>query len=313
MMFILILLLILLILLILFLLNKKEYFTNETKKCLICYYGGGFRDGNMESTTQDTPNGYKNQEYASKTHMKLHKMLKEKKINYDIIINTYNSKYIDKLNEWYNPNELIKNEINQSIKSTDGRDNLITEICKKINQKKEYDFILFIRIDLFLKPDFYKVLNFESNKIEFLAHHYDPKNCHSYSKNGDPIIVDLFLYIPKKYKYILDDNFYLMHDSWEYYKKTYQLTNDDMRFMTTIMFDANTYKDLNPYYVISGRPENKKIHNKLKDNSNEYGIHSYTQFDTCEKYHIDDVLPEELTQNPCEYHYNKNKEFYKLN
>jgi hypothetical protein len=292
-------------------LNKKEYFTNENKNCLICYYGGGFRDGNMESTTQDTDDGYKNQEYASKTHIKLHNILKEKHINYDIIINTYDSKYIDKLTEWYKPDELIINKINKTIKSTDGRDNLITEICKKIN--KEYDFILFIRIDLFLKPDFYKVLNFDSNKIKFLAHHYDPKNCHSYSKNGDPVIVDLFLYIPKKYNYILDNNFYLMHDSWEYYKKTYHLTDNDMGFMTTLMFDANTYKDLNPYYVISGRPENKKIHNELKDNSNNYGLYEYTQFDTCQKYHIDDVLPEELTQNPCQYYYNKNKDFYILN
>ncbi len=291
--------------------NKKENFGNDNlKKCLICYYGEGFRNGNMYLTTQDTTDGYKNQFYASMTHLKLHSLLKEKNINYDIIINTYESKYTDKIQKWYNPNKLIVNKLDENLIGYQGRDKLINTLVKEINN--DYDFVLFIRIDLFLKPDFYKVLDVNSNKINFLAHNYDPKICYNYSKNGDPFVVDLFIYIPKKYNYILDNNFILMHDSWEYLKNTYNLKNNDMEFMTSLMFDANTYKDLNPYYVIAGRPENKNIHNNLKDNVNNYGIYEYTEFDTCEKYDIDDVLPEELTKNPCELYYNKNKKFYKV-
>ena len=38
---------------------------------------------------------------------------------------------------------------------------MITSAIESINKinKNEYEFILFVRIDLFLKPDFFKVLN----------------------------------------------------------------------------------------------------------------------------------------------------------
>lgn len=322
-----ILLFMLLVLLLIFLsFFKRENFTDnkvkKVKKCIICYYGAAFREGNMDSTTQDTKYGYKNQEYATKTHLKLHRMLKEQNIDYEVIINTYKSKHINKIKEWYNPVSLNINTMNTSIASTNGRDNLIRELVQTINFKDKgriptkdvgkYDFVLFIRLDLFLKPDFYNVLNTNSTTIQFLSHHYDPKNCHSYSINGEPVVNDLILYIPKLYKFILNKHFVLMHDSWEYYKKMYSLKNNDMGFMSSLMFDANTYKDLNPYYIISGRPENKTTHNNLKDNPNDYGQYSYTQFDSCEKYHIDDVLIEELTENPCQYYYNLNKEFYEV-
>jgi hypothetical protein len=67
------------------------------------------------------------------------------------------------------------------------------------------------------------------------------------------------------YKFKLD------HNVWSYYKKQYLLADHDMSFMTDLRFDSNSYLDYNPYYIISGRPENKIVHNYEKTNPDLYG------------------------------------------
>ena len=104
----------------------------------------------------------------------------------------------------------------------------------------DYDFYLFIRIDLFLKPDFFKVLNINSEKVEFLAHNFYKGHC-GFTDQKDPEVVDLILFVPKKYFYMLDYKFKLNHNAWSYYKKEYKLKNEDMRFMTDLRFDSNSY------------------------------------------------------------------------
>jgi hypothetical protein len=47
----------------------------ENKKCLLVYYGGSFREGNIGSTISDTKYGYETQKHASITHAKLKKVL----------------------------------------------------------------------------------------------------------------------------------------------------------------------------------------------------------------------------------------------
>ena len=143
---------------------------------------------------------------------------------------------------WYNPFNIILNNIPTRVH---GKDYMIQSCIQNINKldKEDYKFILFIRIDLFLKPDFYKILNTESNKIMFLANNFDTNSCKTKEKNN-PVIVDLFVYIPKKYYYILDNKFNLNHNSWLFYKKVYKLTDNDLSFMTNDIFDSNSYMDL---------------------------------------------------------------------
>ena len=190
-------------------LNRLEGFeqdtnTEKTKKCLLVYYGGSFRDGHIGTTKHDTNYGYESQERASITHAKLKKVLNKKGFQTDIIINTRSTKYTNKLKDWYSPFNMIINNLSDKIH---GKDYMIQSAVKNINKldKNNYDFMLFIRIDLFLKPEFYNVLNTESDKINFLANNYNPKECNDII-NGDPAIVDLFIYVPKKYYYILDNN-----------------------------------------------------------------------------------------------------------
>lgn len=280
------------------------------KKGLICYYGGAFRDGHSGNSNQDSEEGFDSQFYSTQSHIKLTSMIKKKGYDIDTIINTYHSSYEKDLSKWYNPYEILFNKLNKNIESTDGRDNLIRASIKNIKNMTpdDYDFILFIRIDLFLKPEFCKVLNIQSEKIQFLAHTQNKLFC-GFTKEKDPEVVDLILFVPKKYFYVLDNKFKLNHDSWSYYKKQYVLTNDDMSFMSDLKFDSNSYLEYNPYYIISGRPENKMVHSYEKTNPNLYGnIEGNRRGRHCGKYEND--KPEYLN-NPAEYYYNNNHAFYK--
>jgi hypothetical protein len=275
----------------------------------MCYYGGSFRDGHNGTANQDTEKGFDSQFYSTQTHIKLTEIIKEKGYDVDTIINTYHSTYESNLTKWYKPYEILYNQLNKTIKSTDGRDKLIRASIKNIKNMTpdDYDFILFIRIDLFLKPSFYKVLNIESNQIQFLAHTQNKIYC-GFTPDKDPEVVDLILFVPKKYFYILNNNFKLNHNAWSYYKKQYSLSNDDLSFMSDLKFDSNSYLEYNPYYIISGRPENKVVHGYQKTNPSIYGkIKGNKRGKDCEKYQNNN---DEFLHNPAEYYYNNNKEFY---
>jgi hypothetical protein len=281
----------------------------KTKKGLICYYGGAFREGGNLSSLQDTDTGYDGQYYATQTHLKLTEIIKSKGYDVDTIINTYTSKYEKDLSKWYEPYEILLNRLNKNIKSTDGRDNLIKNCIKSIKRltPDDYDFILFIRIDLFLKPGFFDILDIESNKINFIANNSDAINdCITHNKEKDPIVVDLFLFVPKKYFYILDNNFKLCHDSWTYYKEVYKLTENDMGFMTNKVFDSNSYLDINDYYLIVGRKENTKIHNSIEGWDHNYENSLYNS-EKCNPYNESN---ETHLKNPAESYYNKYTQFY---
>jgi hypothetical protein len=246
--------------------QRVEGFTTDKKimdkKALICYYGGSFREGNIGSTKQDSAYGYEAQKNTSISHAKLKNVLNDKGYQTDILISTRNTKYSSYLDSWYKPYDMIINKISEQIH---GRDYMIQSTVDNINKlnKYDYDFILFVRIDLFLKPEFFEVLDTETNKISFLANNYDTNTCLTKYKN-DPVIVDLFVLIPKKYYYILDKNFKLFHNSWTYYKQKYKLSDKDMMFISDEIFDSNSYKEKNPYYLMSSRKENKNPHKEVK-------------------------------------------------
>jgi len=167
--------------------------------------------------------------------------------------------------------------------------------------------ILFIRIDLFLKPGFFNILDIESNKINFIVNNSDAKNdCITHNKEKDPIVVDLFLFVPKKYFYILDNNFKLCHESWTYYKEIYKLTDNDMGFMINKVFDSNTYLDVNDYYLMVGRKENTKIHNSIESWDHNYEKSLYNN-KKCTSYIEGN---ETYLKNPAEFYYNKHINFY---
>jgi hypothetical protein len=304
-----ILILILILLLFLYKSNKtSEPFT--TKKGLFVYYGGGFRDGPTRSSIQDTEKGYNNQYYASQSHIKLNKVLKNKGYDMDTLVCSYHSKYESNFKIWYDPFDVILNTIKMSGKSTDGRDTLIKSCINSMQDLKmdEYDFVLFIRIDLFLKRDFFDVLDLKSQKVQFLAHNFFTGHC-GFTEKKDPEVVDMILYVPKNHFDILDKNFKLNHKAWTYYKKQYQLTDNDLGFMTDKRFDSNSYLDLNPFYVISGRPENQKNHTDEKTNPEDYGTKGNKRGVDCPLYK---KISESYLEQPAKKYYEESS-FYLTN
>jgi hypothetical protein len=300
--------LLLLIIIIVYKANKKpEPFT--LKKGLIVYYGGGFRDGPTQSSIQDTDKGYNNQFYASQSHIKLNKVLTEKGYDIDSLVCSYHSKYESNFKLWYDPFDMILNTIKMRGKSTDGRDSLITTCINSMQSLKmeEYDFVLFIRIDLFLKKEFFDVLDVKSQKVQFLAHNFFTGHC-GFTEKKDPEVVDMILYVPKNHFNILDNKFKLNHKAWTYYKTQYQLTDNDLGFMTDKRFDSNSYLDLNPYYVISGRPENQKVHTDEKTNPEEYGKKGNKRGLDCPSYK---KIRESYLEQPAKKYYEESS-FYLL-
>ena len=283
-------------------LNNFEGFGIEkekTKKCLLVYYGGAFREGIIGTTIQDTDYGYESQERASITHAKLKKVLNKKGYHTDIIINTRTTKYVNKLQDWYSPFNMIINNLSDRIY---GKDIMIQSAIKNINNlnKDDYDFILFVRIDLFLKPEFYNVINTETKQINFLANNFDPTVCNNYTRNKNPKIVDLILLIPKKYYYVLDEKFKLNHTSIDYLKPTYHLKDSDFSFMSNKMFDSNSMMDHNPYYCMSSRKENKTTH--ATQLFNNESVKKCKEYIKSEETYID---------NPTKYYIDKYNHFYK--
>jgi hypothetical protein len=278
--------------------QQNKNFENN-KKCLIVYYGGSFREGNIGSTLSDTKYGYEAQKHASITHAKLKKVLNEKGYQTDILVNTRDTVYKEDLMNWYNPFNIILNNLPKELHA---KDLMIQNCINNINKlnKEEYKFILFIRIDLFLKPEFYKILDTESNKIMFLANNFDPKLCINYTKKNNPKIVDLIMYIPKKYYYILDSNFILNHDSWDNLKKKYKLSHNDISFMSNKMFDSNSMIDHNPYYLMSSRKENVNNHTNEVFNINN----------SIQKCNIYNELRQKYMSNPTQHYINKYNNFY---
>jgi hypothetical protein len=281
-----------------------------TKKGLICYYGGAFRDGGNASSVQDTDRGYDAQYYATQTHLKLTEVIKAKGYNVDTIINTYHSTYEKDLTKWYDVYDIIFNTLNKNIKSTIGRDNLIRSSIKNIKNltPDNYDFVLFIRIDLFLKPGFFDILDINSNKINFIANNYDTNTCLTHNKQKDPVVVDLILFVPKKFFYILDSNFKLNHDAWTYYKQMYKVSDNDLGFMTDQIFDSNSYRDLNNFYLMVSRKENLKIHNTIVPWDHNYEKNMLNK-QNCNSY---SEMNESYLNNPAEVYYNKHKSFYNI-
>jgi len=289
------------LIILLFLINKKEPFTPR-KKGLIVYYGGGFRDGPSQSIVQDTNGGYNNQFYSSKSHIKLNKVLTSKGYDVDTLISSYHSKFEEQLKLWYNPYiDIILNTMEVKRHSTDGRDFLIKSSIKNIKElpMEEYDFVLFIRIDLFLKKDFIEMLDLTSNKVMFLAHNFFTGHC-GFTDNRDPEVVDMILYVPKKHFRILDNNFKLNHKAWSYYKKRYNLSNEELGFMTDKRFDSNSYLDINPFYVISGRPENQRKHTDEKTNEADYGVKGNKRGVDCDNYKL---TQDHYLENPAKHYY----------
>lgn len=230
-------------------LNKPvETFQN---KGLVILYGDNCRDRRDGVKRKDTHFGYLSQMEACDSHVKFINYIKKKeKIDIDVSITTYDTKYESEIKKKYD--NLIQYS---SEKKLIGLNPLFAKCYKDIKDKAdEYSFILFIRLDLILKDDVKKTIKLGGNKILFCWQEWTRGACFT---NKEPRVATCIYYFPKKYFYILDKGTDADHNIMDYIKRKYKLTNDHFGFMINTFHASHPVDDWNPLYYFAGYNKNQ--------------------------------------------------------
>jgi hypothetical protein len=220
------------------------------KKSLLILFGESFRLGGQNSRNIGSQESYEPQINAALTHIKFIENLKEKNINMVVSINSYTTKFDDSLNEIYKSvlldSKYYENLIGQGL--------LIHNCYNRIVDVNQYDFILCMRIDAFLKDKFFEIFNPYSDKILFPSICYKEGGFHRCGSH--PRVNDMMMFIPKKYFNFIN-KFWLCHESWFNLIEYHELTYEDLDTMLNTYHDSDSSKDFNPIYYLVNRPENK--------------------------------------------------------
>jgi len=230
-------------------------------KGLLLLYGECFREGFNGSRVTDTPTSYLSQKDASLSHVLFCDEMKQKGVDMNILIHTYHTKYETDLRSWYTYPTIYVGKKKYPFKTPEDALNRFMLITKSVD--RSYDFILLTRLDILLKPPFYKIINPKWNNIYFFSQGWTRmKHCGFYHEDNKniPTCNPIIQFIPKKYFGMLDD-VCLGHDAWLKYTK---LGIKELNFMVDEYHDSTTYLDYNPYYKMVGRPETHIHHDKGK-------------------------------------------------
>jgi hypothetical protein len=224
---------------------------------LILFLGESFRLGGQCNRNRGSPQSYDQQMKACKSHIDFieNTITKFNMNSISVFISSYTTQYDSDLLSIYKK-YCIGNDLYPHVI---GINNLFHNTINKIPNIENYDFILFIRIDLYLKEHFINVFNPTINMILF------PTICwkHDSRCGNHPRVNDVIIFIPKKYYNYLDKIFvHTQHNSWYDLMNTTDLTYNDMDTMIHTYHDSDSYKDFNPLYYIVNRPECMVFHSE---------------------------------------------------
>jgi len=223
---------------------------------LLILFGESFRLGTQGTRNRGSKQSYEEQIKAAKSHINFISNLQKKNINIIVSINSYTTQYDKDLTDIYKDllydNVFYTNLLGQSA--------LINNCINRIDNIDSYDFILCMRIDLFLKDKFIEIFKLDDDKILFPSICFEPH--HKIGKH--PRINDMMMYIPKKYIIFFKQNgVNLYHDTWYNLVTKYNFNYNQLDTMLNTYHDSDSYKDWNPIYYIVNRPENS-IHTTKK-------------------------------------------------
>jgi hypothetical protein len=213
---------------------------------------------------------------ASKSHISLVKELNSINHSVDLLITTY------KLNE---------NDDNNLLSFYQKRTNLITSkfythrfpseidlfnnIFETVSEKiteDEYDYVLFVRIDLYLKNLFLKRINDYPKKIMF-AHIDSVTDLDTYGDVNIFNICQQIFSIPKKHFSLITNK--VLHNHHPHTFKdiitSSGIDRDEISYLTPTLHVCSTDFGWNPYYIQVGREYSREYHTGCKfSNSVEY-------------------------------------------
>lgn len=222
-------------------------------KGLLILFGETFRLGRQGTRSKGSEESYDEQIKAAKSHVKFIKNLNERNIDVSVNISSYETMFDNDLINVYK--EILNKNMTFSstfYKKMIGMNSLIHKYTSNV---ESYDFVLFMRADLFLKDKFLEIFDPTINKILFPSVCFEP-----YDKYwGDPRVNDMMCFIPKKYfKHI--KHITLSHTTWYVLVRQYGFSYEDLDMMLKTYHDSDSAKDFNPIYYIVNRPECKKWH-----------------------------------------------------
>lgn len=161
-------------------------------RCLLVLTGESFRYGSqMTRGRSDSVNSTNRQKLASFSHLCLINHMKTQfNISTDIFINSYklNQEHDSMLLNWYNPYIIYSNFYDSIFPSEESFMDATHKLLESISNINDYDYILFIRIDLYIKKYFLE--RFTILDTTLLYGHLD--------YNGDGICHNI-IYVPRNY------------------------------------------------------------------------------------------------------------------
>lgn len=215
-------------------------------KGLLLLFGESFRLDGQHSRNIGSEESYKEQINAAKSHIEFILNLQRKNINTVVSINSYTTQYDTHLTDIYK--DVLCDKV--FYMNLIGQNKLIHNCLNRIGG--DYDFILCMRIDLFLKDKFMEIFNVDNDKILFPSICFKP-----YHKVViHPRINDMMVCIPKKYiDFYKQNEVSLCHDTWYSLVQNHNFNYNQLDTMLNTYHDSDSAKDYNPIYYIVNRPQ----------------------------------------------------------
>lgn len=241
---------------------------------LIIFLGESFRLVSQGARNRGDIKSFDGQIQACNSHINFIKHIIQK---YDmntisVFIASYNTVFNDDLLKIYN-DYLIGNIMYDNVIGLNNLFHNSINTIKNIDDTK-YDFILYIRIDLFLKQKFIDIFNPIQNMILYPTICWTKYHKCKIKNIIHPRVNDLILFIPQKY-YSYIDNINISHNCWYELIQNTNLTYDDMDTIIHTYHDSDSFKDYNPLYYIVNRPETTNFYSKgeIFDKNIFYKLH----------------------------------------
>lgn len=223
--------------------------------CIILF-GESFRFGGQGNRNRGSDKSYGEQIKAANSHVSFIKDLNSKNVNIDVYISSYETKFKNDLLTVYK-DILIGYDFYEDLI---GQEKLIHNAMSKITNIDKYDFLLIMRVDLFLKEKFTQIFHHKWDKIMWPSICFKPHH-----KCGiHPRVNDMMIFFPKKYyKYLQHIHFSPTgHSQWADFINKTNLKYNDLHTILNTFHDSDSAKDFNPIYYIVNRKQSNIHHSK---------------------------------------------------
>lgn len=238
------------------------------KRFLMIIRGEAFRLGKSGEGRNGVDDSYAEQEEACKTQMNLVKKIESQGYKVDILLNTYHTKFDDKLKGFYGSNLKEAHFHKEKFANQPMQLRNTVEMYEKLNT--HYDVILITRPDLWLKQKLIDDYDPSVKTLQFLSLVWVNGNIY-HAPNKHTLVHDIFTHIPIKYFHKFKEFVYHptafenhsnLHMFLEYVPMKYKT---EYTVLSKVFFDGNTTNEYNPYYKLAGRNEVTTMYEKDRD------------------------------------------------